>query len=277
MMELNVVEYKPSKNLSAFVEWYWEGSFNIRAANRISHLVIPNGYIELIIHLSDLHCDLFDTQSWSQSPDYTIIGLFSKPYEVQFGSHVKVFGIRFKPEGIYNLFGIPASKFVGSYEDMTLVLGREFREFCERLKEKQSTRNRIHHTEQYLFNSALRNKIQITYVNRAAELIRKTNGALRIEELSDKVCISLRQLEREFKDKVGMTPKQYLRISRMNEVQRILETNHSLSFTEIAHQSGYADQAHFIRDFKRIIGEKPTIFVRDRDQYIVNTKLAEQL
>lgn len=90
-----------------------------------------------------------------------------------------------------------------------------------------------------------------------------------------RVYISQRQLEREFKNKVGISPKRYLRITRMNEVHRLLEANEQLNFTEIAYRSGYTDQAHFIKDFKKITGERPTIFVKEREQFLVNTRLAE--
>lgn len=85
------------------------------------------------------------------------------------------------------------------------------------------------------------------------------------------VYISLRQLEREFKQKVGITPKQYHRIARLNDVYRRLEDNQQVEFTKIAFDCGYSDQAHFIRDFKSIMGVKPTIFIKEKQQYIVNS------
>lgn len=262
-------EYKPCAGLSPYVELYWEGSFNADAAGRISLQMVPNGCLELIIHLNDLHCDLHREQSWSQTPDYILLGLFTRPYEVQFSGTVTVFAIRFKPEGIYNVFGVPASFFTDSYEDMSMVLGTEFRNFCHRLREEKSIAAMIRRTEDHLFMSLQRNNIDLNYVNVAAALIRNTKG-IRIDDLSNMVYISQRQLEREFKDKVGITPKHYLRLTRINEVMRLLNENREMDLTSVAYHCGYADQAHFIRDFKRITGEVPTIYMRERGRFIVN-------
>jgi AraC-like DNA-binding protein len=272
-MSIFVKEYKPCTNLMQFVEGYWEGSFNADATGKISLQMIPNGCLELIIHLNDLHCDLNKDDTWSQSPDYMIMGLHTQPYEVQFKNLVKVFAVRFKPEGLYNVFGLPVAMLKDSYEDMSLVLGHKFRDFSHRVKEEKTVVAMIARTESYLLNCLQGNNIDLNYVNRAADLIRKTKG-IRIDELPDKVFISQRQLEREFKDKVGISPKHYLRITRINEVLRLLEDNHDMDLTSVAYYCGYFDQAHFINDFKSITGKKPTIFFRDRGQFIVNTGLS---
>jgi AraC-like DNA-binding protein len=276
-MDANIVDYSPNQALQPFIAQFWTGSFNSANSGRQSMRIIPNGYVELIIHLTDQHCDLHDHYGWSQSPDYTIIGLHTHPYEVQFAREVKVFAIRFMPEGVYNIFGVPAAEFKEGYNDMSLVLGNEFRTFSEQLREKSSTNEMISFTEEYLIKTTLRSRKDINYVNRAAALIRSTKGKIRIEDLPELVHISLRQLQRAFKDKIGVSPKHYLRLSRINEVHRLLEEEHSLNLTQIAYQSGYTDQAHFIRDYKSITGHKPTIFIKERNQFIVNSVVAKSL
>ncbi len=235
--------------------------------------MIPNGCLELILHLTDLHCNLHNDYGWTQTPDYLILGLFTQPFEVQFSTPVKVFAIRFKPEGIYNIFGLPASMFKDSYEDMAMVLGSEFRDFSHWLREEKNVASMIRRAESHLLKSLQRSKIEVSYVNRAAELIRHSKG-IKIEDLPDQVFISQRQLEREFKDKVGISPKHYLRITRINEVIRLLDDKHAMDLTSVAYHCGYFDQAHFINDFKSITGKKPTIFIKERRRFIANSGLA---
>ncbi len=268
-----ITEYKPCIGLMPFVELFWEGSFNSNASGRISMQMIPNGCLELIIHLNDLHCDLNKDSKWSQSPDYMILGLFTQAHEVQFGNHVQVFAIRFKPEGIFNIFGVPASLLKDRFEDMSLVLGSQFRDFSHRVRKEKCVSAMIDRSERYLLKTLNKNSIDISYVNLAAELIRNTKG-IRIEELSSRVFIGKRQLEREFKDKVGISPKHYLRIIRINEVVRLLDNNKTLDLTKVAYHCGYFDQAHFINDFKRITGRKPTIFIKERGQFLVHPGLS---
>lgn len=256
-----------------FVEVFWEGSFNTNATGRMSMQMIPNGCLELIFHLNDLHCDLHHDNIWSQSPDYMIVGMYTQPFEVQFKNLVKVFAIRFKPEGIYNVFGVPASVLKERFEDMCMVMDSEFRDFSHRLREEKSIDAMIKRTENYLGKLLRGNKIDIGYVNMAAELIRNTKG-IKIEELLDSVCISQRQLERAFKNKIGISPKHYLRLTRINEVLRFLDGDRAIDLTSAAYHCGYFDQAHFINDFKRITGKTPSIFIKERRKIICNPGLA---
>jgi AraC-like DNA-binding protein len=267
-------EYEPIDSLKPFVEFFWEADFNRQGTTRLQQHVIPNGYVEMIIHLSDLHCDLYSGSEWGQSPDYTIIGMYTRPYDVHFRDHVRAFGIRFKPEGFYNIFGVPSSEFSNKFEDMEDLAGIDFREFCSKLCDSPMTSQKLILAEKYLIQNLEKRKINVDYVNRAAEIIRQAKGFLRIEDLAGQVYISTRQLEREFKRKTGISPKLYMRLSRMNEVHRLLEDNVRLDFTQVTYACGYADQAHFIKDFKNFTGEKPTLFVKNRHQYIVNARMA---
>lgn len=276
-MSIQIAEYQPDEKLQPFVELFWEGQFNTAMKDILKQKVVPNGYIDLIIHLSERHCNLISGQTWSQSPDYTIIGLYTHPYEVQFRDLVKVFGIRFKPESIFNLFGIPASVFSENYEDMELVLGNRFGDFCSRLREAESVDQMLRISKKYLMTQLEKHYPELNYVNRAAEIIRRPDNFERIDELPEKVFISLRQLEREFKQKIGVTPKRYMRIARLNEVHRKLENEQEVEFTKVALDCGYSDQAHFIRDFKSIMGIKPTLYFKNRQQFIVNVQSAEDV
>jgi AraC-like DNA-binding protein len=274
-MDVQMKEYEPVDSLKPFVEFFWEAEFNRKGSTRLHQHVIPNGYVEMIIHLTDLHCDLNSGGEWGQSPDYTIIGVYTRPYDVHFRDRVRVFGIRFKPEGFFNIFGVPSSEFSGKFKDMEDIMGIDFSDFCCRLRELPMTSQKLLLTEKYLINNLEKRRIHLDYVNRAAEIIRQAKGFMRIGDLSDQVYKSTRQLEREFKRKIGISPKLYMRISRMNEVHRLLEKNLELDFTKVTYACGYADQAHFIKDFKNFTGEKPTLFVKKRNQYIVNARMAD--
>ncbi|NNC35135.1 MAG: AraC family transcriptional regulator [Croceitalea sp.] len=266
-------EHMPCQQLKPFVELFWEGSFNLNATRPFSMQMIPTGCMELIIHLNDLHCDLEKDTTWSQSPDYMIMGLYTKPYEIRFKDFVNVFAIRLKPEGIYNIFGVPASLLMDRYEDMSLILGKEFVEYSHRIRQETSIHSMIRLTENYLIANLLKNKIDLNYVNLAANLIRRSKG-VKVKDLSNRLNISKRQLEREFKEKIGISPKHYLRIIRINEVLRLLNKDQVIDLTSVAYHCGYYDQSHFINDFKRITGQKPTIFIKKRGQFICNPGLA---
>lgn len=268
-------EYNPSLHLGAYVELFWFGQFNLTQTPLLSQRVIPNGYIELIIHLTDAHCELLQGRDYETSPDYTVIGLFTQPYDVHFRKTVRVFGIRFKPEGIYHVFGMPASEIHAAFADMESFTGRNFREFTNKIRASDSVGEMIKLSEGYLLGNVNRRRLDLSYLNRAAEIIRRKKGLISMEELSGKAYISMRQLEREFRQKVGLSPKNYMRIARLNEVNRILNNGRRLMLTDVSYTCGYSDQAHFIRDFKHFTGESPKKFLKEKDRYIVNPNSSE--
>ena len=274
-MDTIIKEYKPSLHLGAYVELFWSGQFNLTQMPLLSQRVIPNGYIELIIHLTDSHCELLQGRDYETSPDYTLIGLFTQPYDVHFRETVRVFGIRFKPEGIHHVFGMPASEIHAAFADMESFARRNFREYTNKIRVSDAVGEMIRLSEDYVLGNVNRRRLDLSYLNRAAEIIRRKKGLISMEELAGKSYISSRQLEREFKKKVGLSPKNYMRIARLNEVNRILTNGRRLLLTDVSYTCGYSDQAHFIRDFKHFTGESPKRFLKKRDRYIVNPNASE--
>ena len=80
-----------------------------------------------------------------------------------------------------------------------------------------------------------------------------------ITELAKNANLSLSSFLRKFKACFNMTPKEYLRHLRVQEAcHLIVRTTHT--FAEISHHCGFADQAHFSREFSRILKEPPSAY-----------------
>ncbi len=72
--------------------------------------------------------------------------------------------------------------------------------------------------------------------------------------------ISERQLERKFNEEVGLPPKTFLRILRFERAYRLLRESTYEKLSDIAYDLGYADQSHFIRDFRASAGFMPRVY-----------------
>ena len=88
---------------------------------------------------------------------------------------------------------------------------------------------------------------------------------LRAEQLATRAGMSLRALQRLFRDYVGASPKWVIQRYRLHEAVAQLQAGHELPWTELALALGYYDQAHFIRDFRRLVGCAPMDYVRRED------------
>lgn len=266
-MNIQVEEYRPADALRPYVQRFWTGRFSPLQAHSLTQRIPPHGFLDVIIHLTDHHCDLVGSAGWNQSPDYMLIGVQRVAYEVRFTRAVEVFAIRFKPAGFCSLFGVPVGELVDAHEDLVAVLDARFRDFAGRLREAPDVVERLRTAERYLLEAAA--DPEFTYLNRATELIRTSAGKLRVADVADRVHISRRQLERAFQRALGLSPKQYMRIARLNLVQALLRSGTHHGLADVAHRAGYADQAHFSREFKRLVGECPTRFLSEQDAYAV--------
>jgi methylphosphotriester-DNA--protein-cysteine methyltransferase len=90
------------------------------------------------------------------------------------------------------------------------------------------------------------------------ENIAANPAVTRVENLADEVGISVRGLQRLFAEHVGIGPKWVIRRYRLREVTERMAAGGVIDWAALAADLGYADQGHFIRDFKSMFGEPPT-------------------
>jgi AraC-like DNA-binding protein len=260
--------YQPSADLAPYIACYSSGVLNTNAERNTSFKIVPNGCMELIVHLKEQYCQLPAGKGLQHTPDYMLIGLFPKCYQITFDESVPIFSIRFKAEAISLLLGLQGSELLESYEDIDLLFDNTFRDLCYQIREENSMHQRIERTENFLLSLLSKRDTQANYVYQAASMIRNWQVSS-MQELSQSVCISQRQLERKFKKDIGISPKHFLRLTRINKVIRILQLQESpIDLTSLAYFSGYYDQAHFIKDFKDITGQPPSIYMNEKQKFI---------
>jgi AraC-like DNA-binding protein len=92
--------------------------------------------------------------------------------------------------------------------------------------------------------------------------VRLSEGLIPVGRLVSETGLSQRHLSRKFQEYVGLSPKEYLRVSRFIHSLDHLKRYPVFSLTEVAYKSGYYDQAHFIRDYKDYTGYTPGQVVR---------------
>ena len=96
------------------------------------------------------------------------------------------------------------------------------------------------------------------HVHAAVDRIRHARGLVTVDDLAAHVGVTPRHLERQFKQVVGISPKRLARITRFQRALRMFEQLDSPQRgTHTAATCGYADQAHFIRDFSEFAGCAP--------------------
>ena len=96
----------------------------------------------------------------------------------------------------------------------------------------------------------------------ALNVIISAKGNITIKEVREQLYITERTFEKRFSKEIGVTPKQFASIIQFSSSMNKLTKDDFCKLTDIGLDSGYADQSHFIRTFKKYTGKIPSNFLK---------------
>lgn len=91
-------------------------------------------------------------------------------------------------------------------------------------------------------------------------ILEAPENAFLIEDMAQRIGISPYYMIRQFKNACGLTPHQFQIQCRVRKAQKLLEEGKSV--TEVAYATGFCDQSHFDRCFRKIVGLTPKEYKR---------------
>lgn len=108
----------------------------------------------------------------------------------------------------------------------------------------------------------VRSARDVAEIGRCAELDRTVRT---VEHLASRAGVSVRTLQRLFGEYVGAPPLWVLRRYRLMDVAELVRTGQQISWSEVAADLGYSDQAHLVRDFKGATGTTPAAYAQAQE------------
>jgi AraC-like DNA-binding protein len=172
-----------------------------------------------------------------------------------------IFGTTFRPAGFRALFGRPVAELTDRVVEGSAIFGAAAGEFAGRIQDARDVDERMGIAEGFV-RGRLPGAIPaaVRAVNRVVDAILADRAILRVDDIVERHGIGKRNLQKLFREYVGVTPKWVIRRYRLHEAAERLDTGTDLS--TLAYELGYADQAHFVRDFKAAVGRPPTSYAR---------------
>lgn len=198
-----------------------------------------------------------DSERFDLQPDIVLLGPQYSKVNIKVHKQLKAIRVDFFPGGMYRLLGLPMFELFDKGIDAGDIFGLEAHQLNEQLQNTSDLESGKNLVEQFLMAKAEGLKHLLPF-DRAIKQLLKESGNLSVERAASDACLSVKQFERKCLERIGMMPKTYTRILRFSKAYRLHEANSQLSWTSIAHASGYFDQMHMIRDFKTFSGVNPS-------------------
>lgn len=250
MSDLSFVEVQPDPALRPYIDFLWMLNTRSPGDSSASHLVFPDGGMDIIV-----------PWSWSSSSlvvpgRLSISGIASYSRTAPLGSVAAIVGARFKPGAAFALLSVPAPDVKDTVVPLEELVEPERRGTCEFVTHASSPRDCLQRLEKMLLATLTKAASIDPVVTSSVRLMQATHGAIRMSDLEER-GISTRTLRRRFDRIIGMSPKQFCRILRFSHAVELARSSVSPNWSDLAVAAGYYDQSHLIQEFIALAGTTP--------------------
>jgi len=231
----------PSPGLAPFVTQYWLAAWDLRGQPPFHQLIVPS----LNVHLS-----------FVGDAGPVVRGVGGRRVFRTLDGTGRAFGVAFRPGCFRPFLKAPVSTITGRSISARAVFGPDLPE--------QAMAGAVDETElvcvieRYLLAHLPARDSAATTVAGIVARVSAEPDITRVGTLADRSGFGVRGLQRLFAEHVGVGPKWVIRHYRLNEVKRRMASGTAVDWAGLAAELGYADQAHFTRDFVAMVGEPPT-------------------
>lgn len=185
-----------------------------------------------------------------------LFGFHKKPLDVLVEGEMDQVAIIFQAGGLRRFTRIPYAELMPETDVLGMLFGRSGSDLAERLFSTDRMTDRVNVLNQFLLN-ALHDSNSQQSIDRFLLHLNRQSAQSRVLLLAATENKDTSTLYRHFKQYVGQGPKEYLKVVRFRRALRALQQKSYGSLTGLAHDLGYYDQSHFIKDFTLLTDYNP--------------------
>lgn len=239
-----------------------------------SHMVhrrLPDGTLDLVFNLSDTVSLSRDGEQFHAMPGVSLTGLYPDRSFICYADKVHLVGVVFQPGTAHLFIKDSLAHIQASTLDAADIFGKDIYLLLEQLMALPDEAARHHFLEKLLMKFVAQRQQEYHFNNilNAVKDIHAAAGNLDIGGLHQVHLMSERTFRRKFVDFVGMSPKQYAGIIRIKSFSKRYKSSR-LHCNSILYDLGYNDQAHFNKDFRKIVGASPSVYFNEMNSLAEN-------
>ncbi|MGH1363328.1 MAG: AraC family transcriptional regulator [Calditrichia bacterium] len=256
--------YHPQAELARTVHSFWVLEQERSYLSEKKERIFPDGYVDIFFHFgAPVQRYNHKNQSIGGHIQLGIAGLFEQHILLKPGGNIKMIGARLLPGALTDLFGLEPHLTTNRIINLSRVSDRGFA-FELRLKKAQNNRERLNIFSSFLHTLSekqFREKPEV--ITDLLQHMYSNKGIVDLTLFASNNDVNLRTLQRQFSQHIGIPPKKFARIIRFRNILGSIQRQQNPTFTHLAHEYGYFDQAHFVNDFKKITGLSPRSFFKE--------------
>lgn len=238
--------YYPSAPLGGLIEHYWIINWDLRGKAPYTAEVLPHPAINLAFTRE---------RGW-------VTGVTTGKYTYDLEGEGIVLGIQFKPGAFRAFLGRSVSDITDKVLPATAIFPAAGDDYRAALLAGPSDGALIADSEKLILDRLPPPDPNVALVNDIIAFVRDDRSLLQVGAIARRFDVAERTLQHLFANYVGVGLKWVIRRYRLMDAAERADLGEAHSWTEIAHELGYADQAHFTNDFTKIVGRPPTGYAR---------------
>ena len=253
LAKFSLTRYEPGPPLQPFIEHYWIIRFNLNYNTRHSQTVLSYPNVNLAFEHD------------REGRRALLYGIPRQPFVRELSEEGWVLGVKFRIGGFYPFWQKDVSLLTGTTIPASELFGSDTRLWMNSILDAKDDVEMVRQAEIALSTVLPQPDTQAQLAARIVQDTMNDRCITKVEQISEHTGLSIRQLQRLFRKYVGVTPKWVIKRFRLQEAAERLEQDETAEWAELAMQLGYIDQAHFIKDFKSVLGQSPAAYKKDSD------------
>ncbi|MEU9532420.1 helix-turn-helix domain-containing protein [Streptomyces sp. NPDC048213] len=256
------ISARPALALREYVDSYV--GFDLRRLPAGVHRGPPSRALTAVISLSDPLEVAAGVDDGSPVARFGSVagGLMCRSVAIHHDGRQQGVQIALTPLGARALYGVPAAELAHRLVPLDELLGRLGAELADRLRSAETWAARFDVLDELLVRAVGPVSGVRPEVAEAWRRLVAARGCLRGDAVAAELGWSRRYLTERFRGEVGLSPKTVARVLRFEHAHELAAARDPLPWGDVAAVSGYADQAHLVRDWREFTGRSPTAWRR---------------
>lgn len=245
----------PSPLLTKYIRHYWILKDDSRVT--VNERTLPTGCVNMIFHRGKP----LMTNGRGLQPQAFISGQSMKFEDVHSTGKIDMISVVVEPCAARLFLHIPANLFYGQSVSTEETSDNGLKDISARIRGLNDDNLCIDIIEQFLIKRLY--ALPEHNIKRITAVLNKINTDPRINMniLADTACLGEKQLNRIFTEYVGASPKDFMRIIRIQRALHTMQKYPAVTFAQLAYECGFYDQSHMIKEFRQFSGYTPAEYI----------------